>query len=207
MYVRVTAFKSDPAKLEEAIAFLKNKAIPALSKAPGYLGATCVVDREKGEGAATTLWESLEAMNKAEQLGQQARIESSEATGAEMVDVDRFEITSLEMASPTPEVPSFTRIITAYGDPSKTDKVAQMLRDTTPKVKSQPGFRAWVAGVNRATGRGFTVSSWATAEQREASNAALAGTRQPVVDAGAMYGLQIQNVETVIAEIKLPVKA
>ena len=207
MYVRVTAFKSDPAKLEDAIAFLKNKAIPALSKAPGYLGATCVVDREKGQGAASTLWESLEAMNNAEQLGQQARTDSSEATGAQMLDVDRFEITSMEMASPTPQVPSFTRIITAYGDPGKIDKVTKMVRDSVPRIKAQPGFRAFVAGVNRATGRGFTVSSWATPEQRQSSDTATADQRQPVVEAGSLYGLQIQNFETVIAEVKLPVKA
>ena len=207
MYLRVTAFKSDPAKLEDAIAFLKTKAIPALSMAPGYLGATCIVDREKGEGAASTLWESLEAMNKAEQLGQQTRADSSEETGGEVIDVDRFEITAFEMASPTPKVPTFTRVVTAYGDPGKIDKVTQMVREVIPKIKSQPGFRSYAAGVNRATGRGFTVSGWESAEQREASNTALTSSRQPVVDAGAMYGLQIQNFETVIAEIKLPVKA
>src|SRR5713226_5476830 len=123
MYLRVTAFKSDPAKLEDGIGFLKDKIIPALSKVPGYLGATCIVDREKGEGAASTLWESLEAMNNAEQLGQQSRSQSSEATGLEVLDVDRFEITVLEMASPTPQLPSYTRVITAYGDPKKTDTV------------------------------------------------------------------------------------
>jgi heme-degrading monooxygenase HmoA len=207
MYLRVTAFKSDPAKLEDGIAFLKNKIIPAMSKVPGYLGATCVVDREKGEGAASTMWESLEAMNNAEQLGQQSRSQSSEATGIEVLDVDRFEVTALETATPTPQLPSYTRITSAYGDPSKTDKVAQMIRDAIPKVKGQPGFRAYVAGVNRATGRGFTASSWATPEDRESSNTHLAGLRQPVVEEGAMYGLQIQNVETVVVEIKVPVKA
>lgn len=207
MYLRVTAFKSDPAKLEDAIAFLEHKVIPGMSKVPGYLGMTCVVDREKGEGAASTLWESLEAMNNAEQIGQQSRTQSSEATGTEVVDVDRFEITVLEMATPTPQLPGYTRLITAYGDPSKTDKVVQMIRDSIPNVKGQPGFRSFVAGVNRATGRGFTASSWATPEQREASNAATAAQRQPVLEAGAMYGLQIQNVETVVADIKVPVKA
>jgi len=207
MYLRVTAFKSDPAKLDEGIAFLKNKIIPALSKAPGYVGATCIVDRQKGEGAASTLWESLETMNNAEQLGQQSRSESSEATGIEVVDVDRFEITVLEMATPTPQVPSYTRVITAYGDPKKADKVAEMIRGTVPQLKTQPGFRAFSAGVNRGTGRGFTVSSWTTPEQREASNQAFAASRQPVIEAGAMYGVQIANFETVIAEVKLPVKA
>jgi heme-degrading monooxygenase HmoA len=207
MYLRVTAFKSEPGKLEEGIAFLKNKIIPSISKAPGYLGATCIVDREKGEGAASTLWESLEAMNNAEQLGQQARTQSSEATGMEVVDIDRFEITVLEMASPTPQVPSYTRLITAYSDPKKADKVTEMVRQVVPKIKEQPGFQAFSAGINRATGRGFTVSNWATAEQREASNTATASMRQPVADAGAMYGLQIQNFETVVAEIKAPVRA
>lgn len=207
MYLRVTAFKSEPGKLEQGIEFLKNKIIPSISKAPGYLGTTCIVDREKGEGAASTIWESLDAMNKAEQLGQQARTDSAQATGLEVVDVDRFEITLLEMTSPTPQLPSYTRLITAYGDPKKADKVVEMLRNDVPKLKQQPGFRSFSAGVNRATGRGFTVSSWATAAEREASDKALASTRQPVADAGAMYGLQIQNFETVIAEVKLPVRA
>lgn len=207
MYLRVTAFKSDPAKLDDGIAFLKNKIIPAMSKAPGFLGATCIVDREKGEGAASTLWESLETMNSAEQLGQQSRTQSAEATGLEVLDVDRFEITILEMTSPTPQLPSYTRVITAYGDPKKLDKVVDMVRGALPQVKAQPGFRAYVAGTNRMTGRSFTASSWATPEQREASNTALAASRQPVVEAGAMSGLEIANFETVVAEVKLPVKA
>ena len=207
MYLRVTAFKSEPGKLEEGIAFLKNKIIPSLSKAPGYLGATCIVDREKGEGAASTLWESLEAMNKAEQLGQQARSQSTEATGLEVVDVDRFEITVLEMSSPKPQLPSYTRLTTAYGDPAKADKVTEMVRAAAAKIKQHPGFTAYAAGINRATGRGFTTSSWATVDQREASDKALASLRQPVADAGAMYGLQIQNFETVVADIKVPIRA
>jgi hypothetical protein len=144
-------------------------------------------------------------MNTAEQLGQQSRSQSSEATGIEVVDVDRFEITVLEMASPTPQLPSYTRVVTAYGDPKKLDVVTEMVRGVVPKVKAQPGFRAYVAGINRMTGRGFTASSWATAEQREASNVALAASRQPVVEAGRTSPLEIANFETVVAEIKLPV--
>jgi hypothetical protein len=205
MYLRVTAFKSDPAKLDQGVAFLRDKIIPAMKQAPGFLGATAIIDRKEGTGAASTLWESLEAMNQAEQLGQQSRTQSAEATGLEVVDVDRFEITVLEMASPTPQLPSYTRVVTAYGDPKKLDVVTEMVRGVVPKVKAQPGFRAYVAGINRMTGRGFTASSWATPEQREASNAALAATRQPVVEAGNMSPLEITNFETVLAEIKVPV--
>lgn len=80
-----------------------------MKQVPGFLGASCVVDREKSTGAASTLWESLEAMNKVEQIGQQARIDSEQATGVEVIDVDRFEITSLDMVGtpdPQPEAPA-----------------------------------------------------------------------------------------------------
>jgi heme-degrading monooxygenase HmoA len=208
MYLRVTAFKSDPAKIEAGIAYLRDKIIPSLKNVPGFVGATCIVDREKSTGAASTIWESLEAMNKAEQAGVQARIDSGEATGIEVVDVDRFEITTLEMATPTAKVPSYTRVITAYGDPKELDKVTQLVREhSVPKLKQQPGFRAFAAGVNRMSGRGFTAASFASAEEREASNAALMATRERATEVGHMYGLQIDLVETVIAEIKVPTTA
>jgi hypothetical protein len=205
MYLRVTAFKSDPAKLDAGVAFLKDKIFPSLGKLPGYLGATCIVDREKGTGAASTLWESIEAMNKAEQAGNESREKSAEATGLDVVDVDRFEITTFEMASPTAQLPSYARLITAYGDPKNADKAAQTVRDEiVPRLKSQPGFRAFVAGINRMTGRGFTVSSWATPQQREASNAAVADMRQQISERSSLYEQQIALVETVIADVKIP---
>ncbi len=208
MYLRVTAFKSDPAKLDAGVAYLRDKIIPSLKTAPGFVGATCVVDREKSTGAASTLWESLEAMNKAEQTGIQARIDSEQATGIEVTDVDRFEITLLEMASPTPRLPSYTRIITAYADPKAHDRVAQLVRERSlPKLKQQPGFRSFAAGINRMTGRGFTSSTFASAEEREASNAAMVSTREQAIDAGTMYGVQIDLVETVIADVKVPATA
>jgi hypothetical protein len=208
MYLRVTAFKSDPAEIEAGIAYLRDKIIPSLKHVSGFLGATCVVDRDKSTGAASTLWESLEAMNKAEQAGVQARIDSEAATGIEVMDVDRFEITTLEMATPTAKVPSYTRLITAYGDPKDLDKVTQLVREQSlPKLRQQPGFRAFAAGVNRMSGRGFTSASFASAEEREASNAALMATRERAAEAGHLYGLQIDLVETVIAEIKVPTTA
>jgi heme-degrading monooxygenase HmoA len=208
MYLRLTAFKSDAAKLEEGIAYFRDKVVPAMKKAPGFLGATCVVDRAKSTGAASTLWESLEAMNKAEQLGQQARIDSEEATGLEVIDVDRFEITALEMVGTSPELPSYTRITTAYGDPEKLDQTSDVIQhEVIPHLKRQPGFKAFASGVNRMTGRGFTTSSWATPEQREASNAAVADVRQRVTDKGSLYGQQVDLVETVVAEVKLPARA
>ena len=207
MYLRVTAFKSDPARLDEGIAFLKDKIVPSLSQVPGFVGATAVVNREKSTGAASTLWESLEAMNKAEQAGMQARIDSEAETGIEVLDVDRFEITRLEVPSGPRQLPSYTRIITGYGDPARLETATEMLREQVSLLKAQPGFRAFAAGANRATGRAFTTSSFDTAENREASNAVMEPFRKKILEAGSLYGVQIDLVETVVAEIKVPATA
>ena len=202
MYLRVTVINSAPSKLEAGIANFNEKVVPAAEKIPGYRGATLIINRETGQAAGSTLWESLEAMNKAEQMGQQARMQAEEATGAEVIDVDRFEITVLERSDEI-KLPNYTRVTTAYGPLDRADKVEQLTRgEVLAKLKAQPGFRAFAAGVNRMTGRGFTASSWATPEQREASNAAVASVRDKVIQTGGFYGLEVQLFETVVAQIK-----
>jgi hypothetical protein len=208
MYLRVTAFTSDPAQLDAGVAFLRDAIIPALSKAPGYLGATGVIDREKSQGMASTLWDSLESMNNAEQAGSQARTDSTRSVGLEVVDVDRFEITVMHMADPTVSLPTYTRLITGYGDPGKAQAALSILRDDSlPILQKQPGYRAFVSGVNRMTGRAFTATSFATAAQRDATDSLLADSRTRVVEAGGLYGLQVSLVETVVADIKVPISA
>lgn len=207
MYLRVTQFKSDPAKIDSGVEFLREKIVPAMKKVPGFVGATCIVDRSRGLGAASTLWDSLEAMNKAELIGQQSRIDSEAATGIEVIDVDRFEVTDLEM-SDSRELPSYSRLTSGYGDPHMAERAASGVRtQILPVLKKQPGYRAFAAGINRMTGRAFTVSSWDSPEHREASNAVIASLRQKVSSEEGLYGLQVEQVETVLVEVMLPTKA
>lgn len=207
MYLRVTSFKSAPAQLEQSIAFVRDKAFPALFQEPGCLGGTVVVNREKGEGAASTLWDSVEAMNNAERAGVQARQDATESAPLEVIDVDRFEVTVMEMSSTPGELPSYARVVTGYGDPSHSEAAVEALRGQLPTLKSQPGLRSFAAGVNRATGRSFTISTFESPEAREASNAALEPSRKQVIESGKFHGMEIELVEVVVAEIKQPATA
>lgn len=207
MFLRVTGFKSDPDKLEQSITYIRDEVLPAMAQVPGCLGGTVIVNREKSQGAASTLWESLEAMNKAEQAGMQSREGASKRTGAEIIDVDRFEITLFEIPSEPKEPPGYSRLIMAYGDPASADAANEMLREQLPVVKQQKGFRAFAAGINRATGRAFTMSSWDSPEDREASNAALEPFRERIRQSANLYGLQVDLVETVVTQIAIPTTA
>src|ERR1700690_2475115 len=108
MYVRVTLLAGNPANLENSVTNFKERIAPAMRIQPGYAGSFLIVNRESGDAAAGTYWDSLEAMNIAEQTGQDTRRQSAAATGAEVVDVDRFEIFIADRKG-APTIPAFAR--------------------------------------------------------------------------------------------------
>ena len=48
MYLRVTHVRTDPAKLEEAVANFKERSVPGAQAAAGYAGIVLMVDRGSG---------------------------------------------------------------------------------------------------------------------------------------------------------------
>jgi hypothetical protein len=74
MHARVTHSKADPAKAEEGIRMVKEKAVPSAKKQAGFKGGYWLFDRKTGKGIAVTLWENERAM------------QSSDATAKQLVD-------------------------------------------------------------------------------------------------------------------------
>jgi hypothetical protein len=192
LYARVTTTKGDPSKLEQAIANFKERVLPAMEQATGFAGATLQVDRETGLGAAVGLWESIGAMNAADQLAQQLREQLVQATGGEVLDVNRFEIVIFDTPA-EPVLPSYARVVQMYAQPEKVDALINFIKsEAHPRVKEYAGFRAFVLGVNRMTGRAFVSIGFESPEARDATEemgaalrakgAEVAGAPEPKVD-------------------------
>lgn len=207
MFVRMTSLKADPAKIDQGIATFKDRVVPTMRSVPGYAGAVLLLNRETGEGAGVTYWETLAHLNAAEQIGQQARRQSSEAMGGEVTDVDRFEMLLIDRAS-DPIAPSFSRINQLYADPNRVQEGIAFLRDRVlPNLSKQQGYRSLIAGVNRMTGRVMVVSSWTTAEARAASDAAVAGQRAEAARILGAGQVEVLLFEVPFIEIKQPTRA
>jgi heme-degrading monooxygenase HmoA len=58
----------------------------------GFQGVYFLVDRQSGKGLSITLWESEEAMRASEDAANQLRSESAEASGEEILGVERYEV-------------------------------------------------------------------------------------------------------------------
>jgi hypothetical protein len=204
MYARVTLVKSDPSKLDAAIANFKEKVVPASRKGTGYAGAFLLVNRETGEGAGGTYWETLESLNAAEQIGMEARRQSIESIGSQILDVDRFEIFIADRKG-EPVAPSFSRRSQIYADPEKISDAIEFVRKSVrPNMAGQDGYRSLIGAVNRMTGRIVVTSNWETTEARTASQAAATKQRQAAAEAAGAGSAQVDEWELAFAEITQP---
>jgi heme-degrading monooxygenase HmoA len=207
MYARVTSVKIDPAKLDQGVANFKEKVVPMARTAPGYAGVALLLNRETGEGGGVTYWNTLADMNAAEQVGQQARRQSSEATGAEVLDVDRFEIVLVNRVA-DPVAPLYSRVNQLYADPSRIEEAIAFVRDTAiPNLSTQKGYRSILMGVNRMTGRCFVTSNWETSEDRAASEPAAVGQRRQAATIAGAKDVEVTLFEVAFIEVKQPIVA
>jgi len=204
MYARVTLVKSDPSKLDAAIANFKEKVVPASQKGPGYSGAFLLVNRETGEGAGGTYWENLESLNGAEQIGLEARRQSIESIGTEILDVDRFEIFIADRKG-EPVAPSFSRQSQIYADPAKINAAIEFVHTSVrPNMAAQEGYRSLIGAVNRMTGRIVVTTSWESAEARTASQEAGNKQRQEAAQVAGAGSARVDMWEVAFIDIRQP---
>ena len=201
MYARVTLVKSDPSKLDAAIANFKEKVVPAARKGPGYAGAFLLINRETGEGAGGTYWETLESLNAAEQIGMEARRQSIESIGTEVLDVDRFEMFIADRKG-EPAVPSFSRQSQIYADPEKiNDAIEFVHKSVRPNLAAQDGYRSLIGAVNRMTGRMVVTSSWESSETRTASQQVGTQQREAAAQVAGAGSARVDEWEVAFVEI------
>jgi heme-degrading monooxygenase HmoA len=90
MHARVTHTKSEPAKTDEIIRFLKENVAPGAKKQPGFKGGYWLRDRTTGKGIGITLWESEETMRGSDEAAKQ--LAAKPPTGVEITGVERYEV-------------------------------------------------------------------------------------------------------------------
>ena len=88
MYARVATFESDPAKVDEAIAMIRDEV--SGDTPPGLEGAKMLmlVNRETGKGLGVTLFETEEAMRR----GDEALNAMNPGSTERRVSVEFFEV-------------------------------------------------------------------------------------------------------------------
>jgi quinol monooxygenase YgiN len=203
MFLRATRIQAPPDKVDATIENFETNVAKNLRAAPGNQGVVLLVDRHSGSALGITYWESAKALAASEQIGTQSRTQAAQGIpGAHIVNVDRAELMIMDRAG-APKSGTYVRLVTANGDPEKLDAaIVQIRNHVLPLLKTQHGYRATIASVDRQSGRLSVSTVWESKADLEASESKMAGPRAEAAKvAGAgPHDVQVEIFESAFVE-------
>ena len=204
MYARTTLIQADPARLDEGIAHVRDRVLPAITTMEGCIGMSMLVDRGTGRCIATTAWASEDAMSASAETVRPLRDEAAERLGTEISDVELWEVVVLHRDHASPEG-ACARVTWLSGDTSIAERATDMFRMAVlPRVQEMDGFCSASLMVNRETGRACGTVSFESREHVERSRDAATRLREAVrTDLGATVD-EVAEMEVALAHLHVP---
>jgi hypothetical protein len=99
MHARMSTLEGSPDELDEGVHDVKDHVLPLLRQQDGFKGFIALGDRQSGELIGITFWESEQAMQASEEVGERTRSDTAEDMGDTIADVQRYEVGLFEMSS------------------------------------------------------------------------------------------------------------
>jgi heme-degrading monooxygenase HmoA len=203
MYARSTTVRGNPQSMDDAIAYLRDRVMPAIQGLEGSVGLSMLCDRDSGRCIATTAWETEEAMHNSEGPLHTLRQRYAEMLGGRP-EVQEWEIAILHRVRPAPEG-ACCRVMWGRGDPAgMDDRTATMRMTMLPRLEELPGFCSVSTLVDRESGRGVTATVY---ESRDAMDRAADQGMSMREDASRQLGIEITEVaefDLALAHLRVP---
>jgi quinol monooxygenase YgiN len=203
MYARSTTTRGNPQMIDDAIAYLRDEVMPAVTAMDGCIGLSMMCDRDSGRCIATSAWDSEEAMHNSESGMHDMRMRYAQTMGSEP-EVQEWEIAVLHRKHTAPEG-ACCRVIWSRGDPATADNVLETFRMAMlPKMEELPGFCSVSLLVNRETGVATTATVY---ESRDSMNRATEMAKPMREEFTRQMGGEITEVaefDLVLAHLRVP---
>jgi heme-degrading monooxygenase HmoA len=203
MYARTTTVRGNPQSIDDAIAYLRDKVMPAIQSLDGYVGLSMLCDRDSGRSIAATAWETEEAMHNSETPLHALRQRYAEIMGGQP-EVQEWEIAVLHRQHHAPDG-ACCRVIWARGDPLEEERVTDAFRMTMlSRLEDLPGFCSVSVLVDRESGRSATAVVY---ESRAAMTRATDMARPMREEFSRQMGMDVLEVaefDLVLAHLRVP---
>ena len=98
MHARMSTLEGSPEEMDEGLRDVREHVLPLLKQQEGFIGFIALGNRQSGELIGITFWESEQAMQASEEVGDRTRSDTAEATGDAIEDVERYEVGLFEMS-------------------------------------------------------------------------------------------------------------
>ena len=176
MYARSTTIQAQPTSIDDGIAHMRDKVMPALEAIDGCVGLSLLVDRTSGRCIATSSWESEEAMRASAESVRPMRDRAAELFGGG-AQIEEWEIAAMHREHRAGEG-ACVRATWVKVDPDQLDGGIEFYKATLlPALEELQGFCSASLLVDRASGRGVAVATFDNAEAIERNKDQLDGIK------------------------------
>ncbi|MGY1745594.1 hypothetical protein [Blastococcus sp. SYSU D00695] len=203
MYARTTTVHGDPKRVDDGIAHIRDRVMPAVLDMDGCVGLSMLADRDSGRCIVTAAWQDEQVMRASADTVATMREQARQVLGGEM-EVQEWEIAVMHRRHEAPPG-ACTRVIWSRADTGHIDRVLDAYRMTmVPQLEELPGFCSVSLMVDRGMGRGASAVTFDSREAMEASRDDATRMRDTFVSAMEVTITDVAEFELVLAHLRVP---
>lgn len=99
-FVRVNDAQGDPARIDDAIQYMRESALPVVRALKGFRALIFAVNRQSGRGVISSVWETLDDLKASESAIAPLREQAASAAGTTTMKVEIYESAYAELSQP-----------------------------------------------------------------------------------------------------------
>jgi heme-degrading monooxygenase HmoA len=88
-----------PDRMDEGLRQAREHVLPLLQQQDGFKGFIALGDRQSGKLIGVSFWESEQALQASEEVGERTRSDSAEAVSGSVAGVERYEVAVFEVSN------------------------------------------------------------------------------------------------------------
>jgi hypothetical protein len=206
MFLRSTVVEADPARLDDDLALLRDRVLPAVCATPGSFGTALMVNRPNARSVAWTFWGSRPAADPdvvpPDPLAAVPAVVPAWPARVEVWEV--AELYRVRRAEPG----SGTRITRLEYDLGDAELLVESYRaSTVPAFALIDGFASAALVIDLDTGTGLSVVTFADRDTLEDSRRQAAEIRRAMVEKTHAHVTEVMEYDVVAADLRMPEQA
>jgi hypothetical protein len=203
VYARTATVHGDPKAIDDGVAFLRDRVMPAVEGLPGYVGLSMLADRDTGRCIATTSWKDEAAMAATGEQLRPLRTRFAEILRGE-VELRTWEIAVLHRVHEAPDG-ACTRVTWTRTDPSRVEQALDAYRlGLLPRLQELDGFCSASLLVDRRDGRAAGSVTYADRMTLERSRTDATAVREEFAATMDSQILEVAEFDLVLAHLRVP---
>ena len=204
MYARSTILRARPESVDDGIADVRDRVVPALQEMAGFAGYSVLVDRSGGRCIVTTAWHDEGALVESRERVHELRRQAAEKFGDSAPEVREWEIATLHRERPVAEG-GWARVTWLRIPTDRVDRQIEVYKDTVlPRLQGLPGFCSASLLVDRREGRAAGAVVYESHEALAATREAATRIRSEAVTSTGAEVMEVAEFEVALAHLRVP---